>query len=135
MARMDVDYGLDQEDAETDVVPGSLTNLEKGSEEKGKDPIDLHYRKLNSDIAVLNRTSQEFALLQRYVDTTHAATHSNYTLEIENIFTVTREGEEARYKEYSTLPLYYFNPTPPTGRGGTLQRVQYPSQQDVIVAR
>ena len=31
MARMDVDYGQDQEDAENEVVPGSLTKLEKGN--------------------------------------------------------------------------------------------------------
>ncbi len=50
-----------------------------------KDPIDAHYEKLKTDITVLDRESDEFQLLEKYVKNTHAATHTMYTLEVEEV--------------------------------------------------
>ena len=49
------------------------------------DPVDTHYRKLNADITVLERDSEKFQLLETYIKNTHASTHSNYTLELEQV--------------------------------------------------
>jgi len=45
-------------------------------------PLDAHYTKLNTHIEVLDKQTDEFKLLQQYVRNTHAATHTQYDLEI-----------------------------------------------------
>ncbi|XP_072940740.1 poly [ADP-ribose] polymerase [Epargyreus clarus] len=66
-------------------------------------PIEAHYRKLKAEIAPLPKDSEEFKLIQEYVKTTHAETHSHYTLEVEEAFKVVREGEDKRYKPFKKL--------------------------------
>ncbi|XP_043217135.1 poly [ADP-ribose] polymerase 1-like [Amphibalanus amphitrite] len=68
-----------------------------------EDPVDTHYKKLNADITVLERDSEKFRLLETYIKNTHASTHSNYTLELEQVFCVSRKGEATRYKPFSKL--------------------------------
>lgn len=68
-----------------------------------KNPIDAHFEQLNTEIVPLNKTSDEFDFLTRYVNNTHAPTHTNYSLEVEDIFKVVRKGEERRYKPFKKL--------------------------------
>jgi hypothetical protein len=74
---------------------------ESGSE---KDPIDVHYEKLNTKIEVLDKTSEEFKILVKYVKNTHAETHNLFDLEIEAIFKIARKGESKRFKPFKQLP-------------------------------
>lgn len=66
-------------------------------------PIESHYKKLKAGIAPLDKTTDEFKLLEEYTRNTHAQTHSNYTLDVEQIFKVVREGEDKRYKPFRKL--------------------------------
>lgn len=68
-----------------------------------KNPLDGHYEQLKNDIHPINRNSDEFKLLQKYVKNTHAITHSNYELEIEDIFKVARKGEERRFRPFKKM--------------------------------
>ena len=68
-----------------------------------KDPIDAHYDKLKTDIAVLDKASEEFKVLEKYVANTHASTHTMYKLEIESIFKIQRKGEAKRFKPFKKL--------------------------------
>lgn len=54
-------------------------------EDKGKDPIDAHYQKLKTDIEVLDKSSEEYRIIESYVHNTHAATHTLYRLEIDQV--------------------------------------------------
>ena len=60
-------------------------NLLKSSSNEGKDPIDSHYEKLKTDINVLDKKSDEYNILEKYVKQTHASTHTLYTLEIQQV--------------------------------------------------
>lgn len=84
-------------------VAYSLLKTTKEEDSSGIHPVDLHYNKLNAEIEVLDRTSKEFELLQIYVKNTHAATHSQYELEILDVFKVSRIGEDKRYKPFKKL--------------------------------
>ena len=81
--------------------------LKAGDQETEKDPIDAHYEKLNTKIEVfllsynhllssvllihhflsqiLEQSTEEFKLLQAYVKNTHAATHTQYSLDLEEV--------------------------------------------------
>ncbi|KAK2864320.1 hypothetical protein Q7C36_003474 [Tachysurus vachellii] len=78
--------------------------LRGGAEDNKKDPIDLNYEKLKTKIQVVDKLSEEAQIIQQYVTNTHAATHNTYTLEIEEIFKIEREGEYQRYRAFKDLP-------------------------------
>ena len=76
----------------------------KDEDDQAKDPIDSHYDKLKTEINVLGRDTEEWKILEEYVKNTHGATHTQYTLEIEEIFKVSRKGEAKRFKPFKALP-------------------------------
>jgi len=78
--------------------------LKAGDQETEKDPIDAHYEKLNTKIEILEQSTEEFKLLQAYVKNTHAATHTQYSLDLEEVYKVVRKGESQRFKPFSKLP-------------------------------
>jgi hypothetical protein len=69
-----------------------------------KNPLDAHYEQLKTDIDVLNKESDEFKLIEKYMKNTHAETHKQFELIIEDVFIVKRSGEERRYKPFKKLP-------------------------------
>ncbi|TPX65412.1 hypothetical protein SpCBS45565_g05224 [Spizellomyces sp. 'palustris'] len=75
--------------------------IEKGTEDE--DPVDVHYRKLRAHMEVLERSSEEFKIVEQCAKTTHAPTHTDYSLVIEDVLKVNREGEEERFKEFEDL--------------------------------
>ena len=66
-----------------------------------EDPLDTKYKSLDTKISPIDRDSEEFKMIQKYMTNTHAATHSNYTLKLENVFAVRRKGEKKRYNAKS----------------------------------
>ena len=78
--------------------------LSGGEKEKDVDPIDAHYKKLKTEIEVLEKTTEEFKVIEEYVKNTHASTHTQYSLEIEEVFKVARKGEAKRFKPFRALP-------------------------------
>uniref|UniRef100_A0A6Q2XBH0 Poly [ADP-ribose] polymerase n=1 Tax=Esox lucius TaxID=8010 RepID=A0A6Q2XBH0_ESOLU len=78
--------------------------LRGGADDNKKDPIDINYEKLKTKIEVVDKTTQEAEIILQYVKNTHAATHNTYTLEVEEIFKIVREGEYQRYRPFQDLP-------------------------------
>lgn len=74
----------------------------KGGTE-GEDPIDNHYKKLKTEIVPVEKTSQEFKRLVDYVKNTHAATHNQYDLVVEEVFKIERQGEAVTYGPFKEL--------------------------------
>ncbi|KAK6618637.1 hypothetical protein RUM43_013028 [Polyplax serrata] len=71
--------------------------------EESDKSIDDCYSKLNTKIIDLDPKSDEYKTIELYVKNTHAKTHSNYTLDIENVFKIERKGEAQRYKKFKKL--------------------------------
>ncbi|XP_064621580.1 poly [ADP-ribose] polymerase 1-like [Lineus longissimus] len=78
-------------------------NLLKAGSEGGKDPIDVHYEQLKTDMKVLDKKSDEFKRICDYVKNTHGSTHTMYDLKVEEVFNVAREGEKSRFKPFRQL--------------------------------
>ncbi|XP_038617296.1 poly [ADP-ribose] polymerase 1 [Tachyglossus aculeatus] len=77
--------------------------LRGGSEDGDKDPIDVNYEKLKTDIKVVDKDSEEARIIREYVKNTHATTHNAYDLQVVDIFKIEREGESQRYKPFRQL--------------------------------
>ncbi|KAL1117298.1 hypothetical protein AAG570_004624 [Ranatra chinensis] len=87
---------------EMEVAYGLLKQTH-GEGDSDMHPLDLHYNKLNSTIEILERGTEEFTIIEKYVKNTHAETHSHYELIIEDVFKVKRPNEEKRYKPFKKL--------------------------------
>lgn len=66
-------------------------------------PLDAHYEQLKTELLPLDHKSEEFTLINRYVQNTHADTHDAYSLEVIDVFKVNRQGEKRRYKPFKNL--------------------------------
>ncbi|KAI3363743.1 hypothetical protein L3Q82_001355 [Scortum barcoo] len=77
--------------------------LRGGAQDNERDPIDINYEKLKTQIEVVDKTSKEAEIILQYVKNTHAATHNTYTLEVQEIFKIVREGEHQRFRPFEEL--------------------------------
>ncbi|KAF7653732.1 hypothetical protein LDENG_00079310 [Lucifuga dentata] len=77
--------------------------LKGGAQDNESDPIDINYEKLRTKIEVVDKTTKEAEIILQYVKNTHAATHNTYTLEVQEIFKIVREGESQRYRPFQEL--------------------------------
>ncbi|XP_037719414.1 uncharacterized protein LOC119553225 isoform X2 [Drosophila subpulchrella] len=66
-------------------------------------PLDHHYAQLKTQLFPLDKNSEEFSILSKYVKNTHASTHSSYGLQIIDVFKVARQGEARRFKPFRKL--------------------------------
>ncbi|KAI3449746.1 hypothetical protein Pfo_006411 [Paulownia fortunei] len=62
--------------------------------------IDEKYEKLRCHISPLSHDSEDFKLIEKYLHTTHAPTHTEWALELEEVFSLEREGEMDKYAPY-----------------------------------
>jgi len=66
--------------------------------------LDHYYASLNCDITPLVRGENMVRTIKDAIQGTHAPTHSGYTLEVEQVFEVTRRMEEANFSAFQYLP-------------------------------
>eukprot|EP00747_Dinoflagellata_sp_TGD_P100722 gnl/TRDRNA2_/TRDRNA2_168120_c1_seq1.p1 gnl/TRDRNA2_/TRDRNA2_168120_c1~~gnl/TRDRNA2_/TRDRNA2_168120_c1_seq1.p1 ORF type:complete len:406 (-),score=114.97 gnl/TRDRNA2_/TRDRNA2_168120_c1_seq1:27-1124(-) len=69
-----------------------------------KHPLDESYAKLKTEMEPLKPGSDDWNLVQKYIQNTHAATHNKYKLTLKNLFSVEREGEAERFKKFEDAP-------------------------------
>ncbi|KAK7269676.1 hypothetical protein RIF29_22410 [Crotalaria pallida] len=77
------------------------TKLLKDDEGMQDDPLYAHYQRLHCELVPVEFGCEEFSMIEKYMKNTHAKTHSNYTVEIVQIFRVSKEGEAERFKKFS----------------------------------
>lgn len=65
-------------------------------------PIDCHYKQLKTKILPLNPDEDEYKLIEAYLNNTHGSTHK-FTLDVQEIFKISRHGEDARYAPFNKL--------------------------------
>ena len=61
-------------------------------------PVDARYAELRTQLTPIDRNSSMHQLLQEYLRNTHGATHSSYSLQLEQAFEVAREGEADAFR-------------------------------------
>ncbi|CAH8362692.1 unnamed protein product [Eruca vesicaria subsp. sativa] len=71
-----------------------------GFDTASTESLDDKYKKLHCDIAPLSHDSEDYQLIDKYLNTTHAPTHTEWSLELEDVFTLEREGEFDKYAPY-----------------------------------
>ncbi|KAL3531248.1 hypothetical protein ACH5RR_010570 [Cinchona calisaya] len=64
------------------------------------DSLDEKYKKLKCDISPLSHDSEDYRLIEKYLQTTHAPTHTLWSLELEEVFALERGGEYDKFAPY-----------------------------------
>ncbi|XP_026060896.1 poly [ADP-ribose] polymerase 2-like isoform X4 [Carassius auratus] len=65
----------------------------QSSVQNDEHPLDRQYRSLQCRLQPLDSNSNEYKVIEKYLQSTHAPTHTDYTMTILDIFAVEREGE------------------------------------------
>lgn len=68
-----------------------------GFDTDSDDSLDTKYKKLRCDMTPLPHDSEDYRLIEKYLLTTHAPTHTEWSLELEEVFSLEREGEFDKY--------------------------------------
>ncbi|XP_035550505.1 poly [ADP-ribose] polymerase 1 isoform X2 [Juglans regia] len=71
-----------------------------GFDADSDDSLDEKYMKLQCDITPLPHDSEDYRLIEKYLLTTHAPTHKDWTLELEEVFSLERKGEYDKFAPY-----------------------------------
>ncbi|XP_057713748.1 poly [ADP-ribose] polymerase 2 isoform X2 [Corythoichthys intestinalis] len=71
--------------------------VESSSDDDDELPLDRYYRSLNCLLEPLDPLSQEYNVIKKYLYSTHASTHNNYTMSVLDIFAVDRDGESSQF--------------------------------------
>lgn len=72
-------------------------------DEENVNPVDKRYSQLKNNITPMEKTDPMYQMLEVYLKNTHAQTHQNYRLDIDEIFEIDRVGEQERYEPYAAL--------------------------------
>ncbi|XP_007241737.2 poly [ADP-ribose] polymerase 2 isoform X2 [Astyanax mexicanus] len=65
----------------------------ESSSHSDEHPLDRQYHSLKCQLQPVTPNSHEFQVIEKYLQSTHAPTHSDYTMTVLDIFLVDREGE------------------------------------------
>jgi hypothetical protein len=70
-------------------------------------PIDTNYRSLRNNIQPLDKESEEWTVIEKYVANTHAGTHNQYSLDILDIYTLERDQETQTFRKLHNRTLLW----------------------------
>ncbi|XP_067870541.1 poly [ADP-ribose] polymerase 2 isoform X2 [Heterodontus francisci] len=72
-----------------------VVKSELGSTEN---PLDKQYRSLHCSLQPLEQNTSEFKVIEKYLQSTHASTHNDYTMKLLEVFDVEKEGEKDQFR-------------------------------------
>ncbi|XP_057290978.1 poly [ADP-ribose] polymerase 2-like isoform X2 [Hydractinia symbiolongicarpus] len=70
-------------------------------------PIDQHYLALRCKLEALSHDTTEFDVVKRYTQNTHAKTHSQYTMEVVDVFEVIESPHNENFKDVGNTMLLW----------------------------
>ncbi|XP_055338742.1 poly [ADP-ribose] polymerase 2-like [Paramacrobiotus metropolitanus] len=73
----------------------AMRALEKGRDSVGppENPMDIHYRTLKTDIKAMDRDAEMFSTIQEYLLRTHGPSHSEYQLQLLDVFELQKDSQ------------------------------------------
>lgn len=83
------------------------TSLLAKANDLTRNPIDSYYLSLKCAIRPLDPSGDRYHLISTYLQRTHAATHSDYSLEIVSSFEVERQHETDRFRRLHNRQLLW----------------------------
>lgn len=79
----------------------------KASQDSEEHPLDRQYSSLHCQIQPVDSACEEFKVIEKYLQSTHASTHSDYTMSVLDIFKLDREGENDGFLQLHNRTLLW----------------------------
>jgi len=76
-------------------------------EDSDLNPVDRRYQQLKVEINHLDEDSEERKAVAKAIQSTHAQTHSQYTMDVEEVFTLDKEEESKNFKDLGNKQLLF----------------------------
>ncbi|CAF0811788.1 unnamed protein product [Didymodactylos carnosus] len=70
-------------------------------------PVDQHYEQLHCAIRPVEKTESVYKIINDYLQSTHAKTHQQYKMEIEQIYEVKKENDAEQFKDVGNKMLLW----------------------------
>lgn len=74
-----------------------VVKMVQSGEDSDEHPLDRQYHSLQCKLQPLDPSSNEFKVIEKYLQSTHAPTHRDYTMTVLEIFSVDRDGESRNF--------------------------------------
>lgn len=71
-------------------------------------PVDQHYEQLKCQLKPIDHNSELWKLIDQYLQSTHATTHLQYKMQIEDIFEVEKDGEKGNFNDVGNKMLLWY---------------------------
>ncbi len=71
-------------------------------------PLDQHYQQLKCKLNPIEKTENIYLLINKYLQSTHASTHQQYKMEIEQIFEIEKENEKELFNDLGNKMLLWY---------------------------
>ncbi|XP_008297456.1 poly [ADP-ribose] polymerase 2 [Stegastes partitus] len=69
----------------------------QSSEDSDEHPLDRQYHSLQCKLQPVDSSSNEYTVIEKYLQSTHASTHRDYTMTVLDMFSVDRDGESGNF--------------------------------------
>ena len=89
-----------------DEIEVVLSNLQTDDNVR-RHPIDQQYELLKCHLCPVNKNEEIYRLIEKYLHSTHASTHQQYEMEIEEIFQVDKEYEKEMFNDVGNKMLLW----------------------------
>jgi len=76
----------------------AIRTMKAEHDEPGLHQLDRHYRSLNCNLIWMAPDSDNYQLIERYLQMTHAPTHNTYKMRLKNLFEVEKDGESEQFQ-------------------------------------
>jgi hypothetical protein len=70
-------------------------------------PIDQQYEQLACQLKPLNKTDEIYQLIEKSLQSTHASTHQQYRMEIDEIFEINKNNENEQFHDVGNKMLLW----------------------------
>jgi poly [ADP-ribose] polymerase len=71
-------------------------------------PLDQHYEQLKCRLNPIETTEEIYILINKYLQSTHASTHQQYKMQIEEIFEIEKENEKELFDDLGNKMLLWY---------------------------
>ncbi|KAI0225557.1 Poly [ADP-ribose] polymerase 2 [Lamellibrachia satsuma] len=72
-----------------------------------ENPLDSQYNSLNCPLQPMEPTDQMCKVIEEYLQNTHAATHNQYSMQIEEIYSINKDSEKDNFQDYGNRKLLW----------------------------
>ncbi|KAH3770057.1 poly [ADP-ribose] polymerase 2-like [Dreissena polymorpha] len=88
-----------------DDIEIAIKMLKEG--DMSENPVDRHYHALKCDMEPVDATSEEYTMINQYLQNTHATTHNQYSMKILDMFCLDKHGEAKQFNDVGNRLLLW----------------------------